>query len=275
MKVHPTAIVHPDAKIADDVEIGPYCIINEHVTIGPGNRLVANVYIDSWSDIGANNEIHVGAIIGYAPQHLNYKGGRGFTKIGNDNIIREYVTIHRSFLVDQSTVIGDKNFIMATAHIGHDCVVGNKCILANGSLVAGHVIVQDCVYISGNVGIHQFVRIGTLAMVGGLARVSKDVLPYSIVEGNSFFRGINIVGLRRAGYDQKRRSAIEQAYRTLFWRHLNTKDALNELDNSGSADVRQIIDFIHESKRGFCRPKPGHHIHDDISEDDPDDDDES
>jgi UDP-N-acetylglucosamine acyltransferase len=256
MNIHPTAIIHPTAELADNVEVGPYCIINEDVRIDSGTKLMPYVYVDKWTTIGKNNEIHMGTVIGHDPQHQKYKGERTYTKIGDNNIIREHVTIHRSFVAEQSTIIGNNNYLMATAHVAHDCVIGNNCMLCNGELLAGHVVVQDGAFISGNTAIHQFVRIGTLAIIGGLARVSKDAPPFSIIEGNSYFRGINIVGLRRAGYDQKRRQAINQAYRTLFLQQLSLKEALAELDTSDSPDVRVIVDFLRESKRGFCRTKP-------------------
>ncbi len=263
MKIHPTAIIDPSAELAEDIEIGPYCIINEDVRIGAGSRLVSHVYIDKWTEIGENNTIHIGAIIGYEPQHMKYSGCRSYTRIGDNNTIREYATIHRSFKEDHATIIGNDNFIMATAHIAHDCKVGNTCIIANGVLLAGHVKVDHGTYISGNVAIHQFVRVGPLAMLSGLARVSKDALPFSIIEGNSYFRGVNVVGLRRAGFGQERRQKIEQAYRILFWRHLSSKEALAEMEDLNSDDVQVIIDFIKASKRGFCRPKPGQHLNND------------
>ena len=257
MKIHPTAVIDSSAELADDIEIGPFCIIKEQVRIGSGTRLLGQVFIDKWTEIGRNNEIHYGAVIGHDPQHKKYTGCRSYTKIGDNNIIREYVTIHRSFQPEQSTVIGNGNFIMATAHIAHDCKIGNDTVIVNGALLGGHVVVDDCVYISGNVAVHQFVHIGKLAIISGLTRVSKDVLPFSIIEGNSYFRGINTVGLRRAGYDQRRRQIIEQAYRILFWQHLSIKEAIAELEKIDSEDVRLIIESIRSSKRGFCRPRPG------------------
>lgn len=265
MKIHPTAIIHPRAELADDVEIGPYCIIRENVQIDSGTILRASVYIDTWTEIGKNNQLHPGVIIGNAPQHQHYSGCRSYTRIGDNNILREYVTIHRSFEPEKATLIGNNNFIMAMAHIAHDCQLGNECIIANSALLAGHVIVDDGAYISGNAGIHQWVRIGKLSIISGLSRVGKDAPPFSIIEGNSYFRGINTVGLRRAGYDQQRRQFIELAYRILYRRGLGTAAALAEMEKIDSPDVRLIIDFIRTARRGFCRPKPRSSVPESIS----------
>ncbi len=255
MKIHPTAIIHPSAELAEDVEVGPYCIIEEDVKIDSGTRLLANVIVDKWTTIGKNNIIHYGAVIGHDPQHTKYDGSHTYTRVGDNNVIREYVTIHRSFLAEQATVIGDNNFLMAMSHMGHDTKVGSNCIIANGTLLGGHVVVDDRAYLSGNVAIHQYCQIGTLAMIAALTRITMDVLPFSIIEGDSFFRGINVVGLRRAGFSPERRKHIEEAFRILLWRNLTTPEAIKEMERLNSPDVALIIEKIQSSKRGFCRPR--------------------
>lgn len=256
MKIHPTAIIHPGAELAEDVEIGPNCIIEEGVRIDSGTILQANVYVARWTEIGKNNQVYPGVIIGHTPQHQKYDGCRTYTKIGDNNIFREYVTIHRSFLPEQSTVIGNNNYIMVMAHIAHDCQIGNNCIIVNGAMLGGHVIVHDGAYISGNVCVHQWVRIGKLALISGLTRVSKDAPPFAIIEGNSYFRGINVIGMRRAGYTQEQRQAVQRAYRLLYFRGLSAAEAIAELEKMNIPEVNAIVDFIRNARRGFCRPKP-------------------
>lgn len=256
MKAHPTAIIHTESDIDDSVEIGPNVIIEKGVRIGPNNRIMANVYIAEGTEIGANNEIHFGAIIGHRPQHLQHKNQPGRTLIGNGNIIREYSTIHRGFLGDAVTKIGDHNYLMATAHVAHDCKVGNEIVLVNGVLLAGHVLVEDKAFISGNVCIHQYVRIGTLAMISGLAGVGMDVPPYMTSAGRSLVRGLNMVGLRRAGMSQETRDKIKWAYKILYHQGLNVSQALKQLEQEPCPEVQHLVEFIKGSKRGICKHSP-------------------
>lgn len=253
--IHPTAIVSPSAQLDAGVEIGPYTIIEGPVKIGSGTRILSHVHISGDTVIGSNNEIHMGAVIGHLPQHKNYKNADSGVTIGNNNVIREYASIHRAYHPGENTVIGDDNFLMGFSHVAHDCKVGNRVVLANGSLLAGHSSVDDGANISGNVAVHQFVRIGSLAMVGGLARVSKDIPPYMLVEGNSTVRGINSVGLRRAGYDLQERTKVKEAYRILYRSNYNVPQAMEilERDYSEFPAVAQLIAFVRGSVRGICK----------------------
>lgn len=256
--IHPTAIISPEAQIDPTVQVGPYTIIEGPVVIGANTRIMNNVHISGKTVLGPDNEIHMGCVLGHLPQHKSYKNEDSGLVIGRGNVIREYVSIHRAYHPGESTVIGDENFFMGFSHVAHDCKVGNNTVLANGALLAGHSSVEDGANISGNVAVHQFVRIGTLAMIGGLARVSKDVPPFMLVEGNSTVRGINSVGLRRAGFDVQERNEVKQAYRVLYRSGLNVPQAMEQLRQTAetSAPVRQLADFIQASVRGICRHAP-------------------
>ncbi len=257
-QIHPSAIISPDAQIDSSVEIGPFTIIEGPVKIGAGTRILSNVHISGATVIGENNEIHMGAIIGHLPQHKNYKNADSGLIIGNGNVIREYASIHRAYHPGENTLIGDDNFLMGFSHIAHDCKVGNRIVLANGALLAGHAYVEDGANISGNVAVHQFVRVGALAMIGGLARVSKDVPPFMLVEGNSTVRGINAVGIRRAGFNLEQRNKVKDAYRTLYRKGLNVPQAMDALEEDARnyEAVAQMLTFIRNSVRGICRHAP-------------------
>lgn len=256
MKIHKTAIVNKGAKLGRGVEIGPWCIIENNVTIGDNTKIWQNVYITSGTKIGKNNNIHMGGVLGHEPQHLSYKGEKTGLTIGDGNIIREYVSIHRSFTKGQSTIIGDRNFFMGFAHIAHDCKIGNGVIICNSALLGGHVEVEDKVFIGGGAGIHQFSRIGTLAMLGGFARVTKDVVPYMLADGSySEIYGINIVGIRRAELDKKATRQIKEAYKILYRSGLNTTNALKKIRNLKdlTKEVLHIVEFAEKAKRGICK----------------------
>lgn len=255
--IHNTAIISENVRLGKDVEIGPWCIIEEEVVIGDGTKLWQNVYVGSGTYIGKDNIIHMGVILGHQPQHRGFKGERGYLKIGDGNIVREYVTIHRAFEKDKSTVVGSRNYFMAFSHIGHDCKVGNEVVLCNGVLLGGYVTVEDNVFIGGNAAVHQFVRVGRLAMIGGLTRVNQDVVPYTLVECDAEVRGLNIVGMRRAGVSQETRQQIKKAYKLLYTSGLNISNAIDEIQNipNLSKEVVCIIDFIKSSRRGICTVK--------------------
>jgi UDP-N-acetylglucosamine acyltransferase len=219
---------------------------------------MANSHLSGRTTIGQNNQLHIGVVIGHTPQHLAYKGGDSGVRIGNGNIFREYVTIHRGYHPGQDTVIGDNNFLMAMSHVAHDAVVGNNVILANGALLAGHTHVEDNANLSGNVAVHQFVRIGRLAMIGGLSKVIKDVPPFMMVDGVSLVHGLNTVGLRRAGYDITTRKQIKEAYRILYRSGLNVPQAVERLEAEFGdvAPVQELVTFIRKSVRGISRHAP-------------------
>jgi UDP-N-acetylglucosamine acyltransferase len=254
MKIHPTAIIDPKAEIESTVEIGPYVVIEGPVTIKGGTRVMAHAYLTGWTEIGERNEIHPGAVLGDAPQDKAYNGAKTYLRIGDENIFREYVQVHRGTTAGSATVIGNRNFLMATSHVGHNCQLGDDVILANGALLAGYVEVGHNVFISGNCVVHQFVRIGDHALMRGLSGTSRDVPPYAIVDWQHTVRGVNVVGLKRAGFDEKRIRAIREAFRVLFRKGRNLALAIKEVEKSHRAntDVSALLEFIRASERGVC-----------------------
>jgi UDP-N-acetylglucosamine acyltransferase len=254
MSIHPTAVVDANAEIDADAEIGPYVVIEGKVRIKRGTRVMAHACLSAWTEIGEDNEIHPGAALGGAPQDRAYKGQETYLRIGDRNIIREHVQVHRGTVAGSSTVIGNNNFLMATAHVGHNCKLGNNNILANGALLGGYVEVGNNVFISGNCVVHQFVRIGDHALMRGLSGTSRDVPPYAIVDWQHTVRGVNSVGLKRAGFDEKRIRAIREAFRILFRKGRNLALAIKEVQDSNKAnsDVLALLDFIKASERGVC-----------------------
>jgi UDP-N-acetylglucosamine acyltransferase len=254
MTIHATAIIDSQAEIDSDVEIGPYVVIDGAVTIKRGTRVMAHAYLTGWTEIGEDNEIHPGAVLGAAPQDRAYKGQESYLRVGARNIFREHVQVHRGTAAGSATVIGSDNFLMATAHVGHNCSVGDGVILANGALLGGHVQVGNCVFLSGNCVVHQFVRIGDYALMRGLSATSRDVPPYAIIDWQHTVRGVNVVGLKRAGFDEARVRAIRAAFRILFRPGRNLAIALKEVEQSerASDDVTALLDFIKSSTRGVC-----------------------
>jgi len=253
MPIHPTAVIDERAEIDPDADIGPYVVIDAAVRVGPRTRVLAHATLTGWTEIGADNVIHAGAVVGDAPQDLAYDGAESFVRIGDRNVIREHVQIHRGTKPGSATTVGDDNFLMATAHVGHNCRIGNRVIIANGAMLGGYVEVADQVFISGNCVVHQFVRIGRLAFLRGLSRTSRDVPPFCIMDWTHTVRAINRVGLRRAGLTGTQLRALQNAYHHLFRRPVNFGQALAELETQPvSAEVRELIDFIRASKRGVC-----------------------
>lgn len=251
-QIHSSAVVDPGARLADDVEVGPHAFIDADVTIGPGCRVMHGAHVGRWTRLGANNILYPGAVVGHDPQDVGYKGEEAWTEIGDGNIIREGVTIHRGNRPGTHTRVGNHNFFMVNSHIAHNCVIGNHVILVNGALLAGHVEVGDRAIISGNCQVHQFVRIGAFAMMRGGSGAAKDVPPYCINDGLNWLRAVNVVGLRRNGFDAGRIRAVKEAFKTLFRANLPLAEALQKLaDDPGCTDdVRHLLDFIRASKRG-------------------------
>jgi len=254
MSIHPSAVIDSKAEIDSDVDIGPYVVIEGSVKIKRGTRVMAHAYLTGWTEIGESNEIHPGVVLGDAPQDKAYKEEETYLRIGDRNIFREHVQVHRGTVAGSSTVIGNNNFLMATSHVGHNCKLGDEVILANGALLGGYVEVGSNVFISGNCVVHQFVRIGDFSLMRGLSGTSRDVPPYAIVDWQHRVRGVNVVGLKRAGYDEKRIRAIRDAYRILFRKERNLTIAVKEVEKSGRAnpDVSALLEFIRASKRGVC-----------------------
>jgi len=254
MSIHRTAVIDPRAEIDAEAEIGPYVVVEGAVTIKRGTRVMAHACLRGWTEIGEDNEIHPGAILGGDPQDKAYKGEETYLKVGNGNIFREYVQVHRGTMPGSSTIIGNHNFLMATAHVGHNCKVGDQIILANGALLGGHVEVGNNVFISGNCVVHQFVRIGNYALMRGLSGTSRDVPPFAIVDWQHTVRGVNVVGLQRAGFDDQRIRALKKVFRILFRKGRNLALATKEIeeDAKANADVLALLEFIRSSKRGVC-----------------------
>lgn len=254
MSIHPTAVVDPTAEVGPEVAIGPYCVIGPHVVIGRGTRLEAHVHIEEFTTIGEECQIRQNAVLGGPPQDRKYAGERTGLQIGDRNIIREFVTIHRATGEGESTRIGDDNLVMAYCHIGHNVDLGNGVIMANMVGLSGHCLVEDRVVFGGMVGVHQFVRIGRLAMVGGMGKVVSDVPPFMMADGRpAEVVALNSLGLRRAGMPAKVRSGLKQAYRLLYRSGLNLSQgieaAYNEVESSDERDY--LLEFLSRVRRGF------------------------
>jgi len=254
--IHPSASVAPGAKIGAGVRVGPFAVIEEDVEIGEGSSIAALAVIKRHTRLGKRNRVYEHAVIGGDPQDVKFDLATvSHALIGDDNLFREGVTVHRGSRAGAATRIGDGCFFMALAHVAHDCVVGNQVVMANAATLAGEVAVQDRAFISGLVGVHQFCRVGRLAMIGGLAKVVQDVLPFCITDGNpARARGLNLVGLRRAGFKAAEIAELKDAYRMLHER-LPLKKAVAQMERSSSAAVKELAEFIVQSKRGFAHPQ--------------------
>ncbi len=256
VKIHPTAIVHPDAELGEGVEIGPYTCISGTVKIGAGTIVAERVSIEGYTTIGADNEIFAGAIIGSRTQDKKFKGGMSFLKIGDRNKIREYVTINPGTKEGTETAIGDDNLLMAYSHVAHDCIIKNHTIIANAGTLAGHVIVEDRAIIGGMSAVHQFVRIGKLALIGGCSKVTQDVPPFMIADGHpARVYGLNTIGLERAGFSKEEKLMVRKAFKIIFKSSLTLKNAILEIEKQGlsSASMAILIEFLKKSDRGICR----------------------
>jgi UDP-N-acetylglucosamine acyltransferase len=252
--IHPTAIVHPKARLDSTVRVGPYSMIDADVTMGPNCMVGPYVHITGVTVIGSDNQFFDGCVIGEAPQDLKYRGEPTKLRIGDRNVFREHFTVHRSTKSAEETVIGSDNFLMANGHVAHNCTLGDHVILANGALLAGHVAVGNGAFISGNCLAHQYVRIGTLALMQGGSAISKDLPPYTIARGDNGICGLNFIGLRRAGISAAERLELKRIYLTVLRGGKNTRTAVKEaqaLPLSGPA--KNFVDFIATSKRGICR----------------------
>lgn len=257
-EIHPTAILDKDVLLDEDVFIGPYCVLGRGVKIGKANRLISNVVMEGRTETGENCTIYPFATIGLSPQDIKYKGEDTAVRIGSNNIIREYISIHRASVGgDGVTVIGDDNFLMAYVHIAHDCKVGSRITMANSVGLSGHVVVEDCVVIGGMVGVHQFTRIGGYSMIGGVSRITQDIPPYVIASGidKSKLFGLNVVGLKRHGFSEETIGDLKKAYRILFREKLSLKDAVKKVQEElpYSDEIKRLIEFIQKNKRGICR----------------------
>jgi UDP-N-acetylglucosamine acyltransferase len=252
--IHKTAVIHPKAKLDATVRVGPFAVIDEGVELGAHCVVGPHVYLTGQTKIGANNSFHAGCVIGDAPQDLKYKNEPTRLRIGDGNVFREHVTVHRSNKLDEDTVIGSNNFLMANCHVGHNCQIGNHVIIVNGALLAGHVAVHDRAFISGNCCVHQFCRVGTLAMMQGGAAISQDLPPFTVAQhGLNVICGLNIVGLRRANISAQERLELKKLYHLLFRNGKNLRAALAEAQkNFTGAAAKILLEFVANTKRGVC-----------------------
>jgi UDP-N-acetylglucosamine acyltransferase len=249
------ARVHPEARIGEGVAIGDFAIVEQDVAIGAGCVIEPYVYIKRWTTLGERNRISAGTVLGTDPLDKTFTGERSYLRIGNANIIREHYTISRGTKPESETVIGDENYIMTSGHIAHNARIGNQTVIASCALIAGYVEIEDQAFISGGVGVHQFTKIGRLAMVGGNAGVNSDLAPFFMYSGDRVTaRGLNLVGLKRAGFSAEEIAALKSAYRILFRSGLKLERALERIESEVSTEhTRHLVRFIRASERGICR----------------------
>jgi UDP-N-acetylglucosamine acyltransferase len=270
--VHPTALIADEARLADDVRVGPFVVIDGPVTVGPGCSIHAHARLVGPLTLGANNEVGTGTVLGGAPQHLAYKGEPTAVVIGDGNSFREHVTVHRGMPVGAgpgtgTTVIGNGNLFMTGSHVGHDCVVGNHCILASSALLGGHVVVGDRALISGNSAVHQFCRVGRLALLSGVSATTKDIAPFFIMRGVNRVCGVNVIGMRRAGVPAPEIQGVRKAFRYIYREGLAITAGVRraEAEVGHLPAVRELVEFIRTSKRGICGPTHFDHNAEDVA----------
>ena len=263
-RIHPTAIVDPRAQLAADVVVGPHAIVEGPVNLGPGCVVRARAHLIGPIEAGANNDFGIGCVIGERAQHLQHQNSPGRVHIGDANIFREFVTVHRSTPDGHATRLGHRNFLMANSHVAHDCTVGDQCVFANSAVLGGHVILGDGVFLSGNTGVHQNCHIGRLVIISAGSSATKDVPPFAIHEGRNRLVGVNLIGMKRAGMTSVQIGAIRQAYRLLLHSGTLPHTALPRLQRElGHVDaVEELLKFFRTAKRGVCLTRARRH-HDD------------
>ena len=257
MSIHPLANVSPEARLGVGVSVGAFATVEADVELGDHCVVASGAVVKSGVTAGCRNEFCEHSVIGGAPQHAGRPQHIGRVVIGNDNVFREYVTIHRALKPEIATRVGDGNYVMASVHFGHDCTVGNNAIFANGAMLGGHVTVGDRAFVSGAVAVHQFCRVGRLAMVGGHARVVQDVPPFMLLDGqSSCIVGLNIVGLRRSGHTPDDILALKSAYKVIYRRGLPWKEVLETLRKEFTAvPVTTLLEFLAGGTRGFVQER--------------------
>lgn len=274
MSIHPLANVSPEARLGRGVIVGAFATVEADVELGDHCVVASGAVVKSGVTAGGGNEFCEHSVVGGAPQHAARPRHIGRVAIGSNNVFREYVTIHRALKPEVATTVGDGNYVMASVHFGHDCIIGNNTIFANGALLGGHVTVEDRAFVSGAVAVHQFCRIGRMAMVGGHARVVQDIPPYMLLDGQSgCVVGLNIVGLRRSGHTPEDIASLKEAYRTIYRRGLAWKEVLDALRTEfATAPVAHLLDFLSRGTRGFVqerRAPPSATLRLRVPEDDP------
>jgi UDP-N-acetylglucosamine acyltransferase len=259
MPIHPTAQIDRHAEIDPAADIGPNVVIDGHVSVAAGTKVYPNAYLSGWTKIGANCQIHPGAIVGHLPQDFHFSGERTFCEVGDGTVIREFASVHRGTQPESKTIVGKDCFLMAYCHVGHNCDIRDGAKIYNCAALSGHVEVGANAIVSGYSLLHQFIRIGELAMIGGGSRIGMDVLPFMTCIGESECVGINAIGMRRAGYPAEERTAVKEAYRTLYRSPMTFTRAVEALrENAQAPSVKRIVEFLAgPTKRGFCGP-PGH-----------------
>lgn len=255
--IHSTAIIHPGARLAENVQVGPFAVIGEHVSIGAGTKIGPHAVVEGWTEIGRDNQIFQFASVGADPQDLKFHGEESVLRIGDRNRIREFTTLHRGTEDGGGeTVIGSDCLFMAYSHVAHDCRVGNGVILANAATLAGHVIVDDFAILGGLSAVHQFTRIGCHVMVSGGSMVAQDIAPYCIAQGDRAETvGINLVGLKRRGFTEEALRGVKKAYKLMFRSKLRQEEALERVAEEvpNLPEVQVFVDFIRNSQRGVAR----------------------
>jgi UDP-N-acetylglucosamine acyltransferase len=254
-QVAPTARVHPDAIVGPGTRIGEYCVVEQDVVIGPGCLLEPYVLVKRWTTLGRNNQISAGAVLGTDPLDKHFSGERSYLRIGDGNKIREHFTISRGTPPESATEIGNENFIMTSGHIAHNCKIGDRTVIASCVLLGGYVEVEDQAFLSGGVLVHQFSKIGRLTMISGNTRVNLDAPPFLLFAGFQIAaKGLNLVGLKRTGYQSSEIAILKQAYRLLYKSNLKLDEALRRIESQiPTPETRHLVAFIRRSERGICR----------------------
>ena len=256
VSIHPTAVVHPKSKLGEGCEVGPFCVIGEHVTLGASCKLHSHVVVDGHTTLGAGNELFPFAAIGLKTQDLKWKGGVTRTVIGDHNVFRENSTVHSATNDGDATVIGSHNHFLAYTHIAHDCVVGSHIVMSNVGTLAGHVIVEDHAIIGGLAAVHQFCRIGRMAIIGGCSKVVQDVPPFMLADGNpAETKALNKVGLERNGVSEEAQAALKKAFKLLFRDGLTVSNALVKIEQEVPAlpEVLHLLAFVKASEWGISK----------------------
>lgn len=259
-QIHQTALIESGAQIDESVQIGPYCVIGKNVTLDSNVRLHSHVVIDGHTHIGGNTEVFPFASLGKAPQDLKFGGEESVLEIGENNVIREYVTMNPGTAGDNlKTIVGNNNLFMISAHIAHDCVIGNNIVMANNATLGGHVHVGDYAVIGGLAAVHQFVRIGHHAVIGGMSGVENDVIPYGRVKGErAFLAGLNLIGLERQGFDKQEIKILQKAFNELFSGVGTLEERIQAVSDSfsGNRNVMELVAFAREKTRfPLCQPQ--------------------